>query len=111
MFSQALLFPAFVIAVLGFVVPRLWARMLPEGVKPLMLNAFLSTVVMVVLSAVLFIGLYVGQGAEISDLFSLGLVSNTVFFGQLGVASAIIWAPIMVLSLAGLPRRWVKETW
>lgn len=111
MFSQALLFPAFVIAVLGFVVPRLWARMLPEGVKPLMLNAFLSTVVMIVLSAVLFIGLYVGQGAEISDLFSLGLVSNTVFFGQLGVASAIIWAPIMVLSLAGLPRRWVKETW
>lgn len=105
------MFPAFVIAVLGFAVPRLWARVLPEGVKPLILNALLSTMVLVVLSAVVFIGLYAGQGADVANLFSLGLLSNTVFFGKLGVASAVIWAPIMLLSLAALPRKWVKETW
>lgn len=109
--SNSLVLPAFGLAVLALVVPRLLARVLPEGVKPLILNALLSTLVLTLLSAVLFIGLYAGQGAGLADLFSLGLGSNILFFGQMGLASAIIWAPIMVLSLAALPRKWVNETW
>lgn len=109
--SNGLLLPAFGLAVLALAVPRLLARALPEGVKPLMLNALLSTLVLTLLSAILFIGLYARQGAGLTELFSLGLASNIVFFGKMGLGAAIIWAPIMVLSLAGLPRKWVNETW
>lgn len=76
-----------------------------------MLNAFLSTLVLFLLSAILFLVLYAGQGVRLTDALSLGVVSAIVYFGRLGLASAIIWGPILVLSVAGLPRRWVKETW
>lgn len=110
-FSNSLLLPAFVLAVVAFVVPRVVARILPEGVKPLLVNAFLSTALLFTLSAILFFCLYLWQGLSVAELMLPGLAANVVFFGQLGLVSAIIWAPIMLLSVAALPRRWVKETW
>ncbi len=111
LFSDSLFFPALVLAVLGFLVPRLWARVLPEGVKPLLINVFLSTVLLFVLSTVFFVCLYVWQGVPAAQLMESGLSANVQFFGRLGLIAAIIWAPIMLLSVAGLPRKWVKETW
>lgn len=109
--SDSLLLPALGLGFLGFLVPRLLARVLPEGVKPLMLNALLSTFILFVLAGLGFFLLYVGQGADAGALLEPGFFANAVFFGRLGLASALIWAPIMILSVAGLPRKWVKETW
>ena len=111
LFSDSLFLPALVLAILGFVLPRLLARVLPEGVMPLLLNALLSTLLIFVLAATLFFGLYVMRGAEAARLLETGLAPTMLFFGQLGLTSGIIWAPIMLLSVAGLPRKWVKETW
>lgn len=111
LFSDALFLPALMLAVLAFAVPRLLARVLPEGVKPLMLNAFLSTILLFVLSAVFFFCLYLWQGLSAAEVFVPGLAASVLLFGRLGLISAIIWAPIMILSVAGLPRKWVKETW
>lgn len=111
LFADALLLPAAMICVVAFIVPRILAMVLPEGVKPLLLNAFLSTVLLFLLSAGLFFCLYLWQGLSIADLLASGLAANVVFFGKLGLYSAIIWGPVMVLSVAGLPRKWVKETW
>jgi len=111
LFSDALFLPALVLAVMAFGVPRFLARLLPEGVKPLLLNAFLSTVILFALSAVFFAVLYIWQGLSFADITADGLAQSIVFFGRLGLIAALIWAPIMVLSVAGLPRRWVKETW
>jgi hypothetical protein len=44
-------------------------------------------------------------------LASFGTFANIVFFGKLGLISGMIWAPIMVLSVASLPRNWVKAIW
>ncbi|WP_108815563.1 hypothetical protein [Loktanella sp. Alg231-35] len=109
--SDSLFLPALVLAVLGFVVPRAWAKLLPEGVKPLLMNAFLSTVVLFSLSAIFFFCLYLWQGLPMAELMEPGVAANAVFFGRLGLIAAIIWAPILLLSVAGLPRKWVKETW
>ncbi|MEL6841055.1 MAG: hypothetical protein AAFP85_17365 [Pseudomonadota bacterium] len=109
--SDALLLPAVLLGVLAFLVPRGLAKVLPEGVKPLLLNAFLSTLILFLLSAGLFFALYIGQGVAVADLMVGGVAANILFFGKLGLAAAIIWGPIMILSLAGLPRKWVKETW
>lgn len=111
LFTDALLLPALLLAGIAFAIPRLWAWVLPEGVIPLVINAVLSTFVLFLLSAALFLCLYLWQGARVEALLSSGWSANIVFFGKLGLVSAIIWAPIMVLSVAGLPRKWVKETW
>ncbi|MEL6681792.1 MAG: hypothetical protein AAFQ09_04005 [Pseudomonadota bacterium] len=109
--ADGLIFPVVILAVLGFLVPRVLGRFVPEGVRPLMLNALVSTLILFVLSAFTFFMLYLGQGVRAEILLSSGLLANLVYFGRLGLASALIWAPIMILSLAGLPRKWVKETW
>lgn len=111
LFSDALFLPALVLAFLAFVVPRLLARVLPEGVKPLMLNALLSTVLLFMSSAGFFFCLYLWQGLGASEILEPGVAASIVLFGRLGLIAAIIWAPIMILSVAGLPRKWVKETW
>ncbi len=111
LFSDALFLPALVLALLAFVVPRLLARMLPEGVTPLMLNALLSTLLLFVLSAGFFFCLYLWQGLSMAEVLEPGIATSILLFGRLGLIAAIIWAPIMMLSVAGLPRKWVKETW
>ncbi|MEL7179089.1 MAG: hypothetical protein AAFN63_04590 [Pseudomonadota bacterium] len=110
-FSDALFLPALVLALLAFVVPRLLARVLPEGVTPLMLNALLSTLLLFVLSAGFFFCLYLWQGLSMAEVLEPGIATTVLLFGRLGLVAAIIWAPIMILSVAGLPRKWVKETW
>lgn len=109
--SDGLILPALLLAVVGFVVPRLMARLLPEGVRSLMVNAFASTLILVTVAAGFFFCLYLWQGLDAEILTAQGLAANLWFFGRLGLVSALIWAPIMVLSLAGLPRKWVHETW
>lgn len=110
-FSDTLFLPAFCLALFAFIVPRLLGRVLPEGVAPLMLNAFLSAVLLFVISALLFVCLYLWQGQSLAEIMASGIAANVLFFGKLGLIAGIIWAPIMVLSVAGLPRKWVKETW
>ena len=109
--SDSLFLPSLALAILAFVVPRLLAKAIPEGVVPLLLNAFLSTVILFLLAAGFFVCLYMWQGASLSDVTVTGTADTVVFFGRLGLISAIIWAPIMLLSVACLPRKWVKETW
>ena len=109
--SNSLIVPALILAFVGFAVPRVLGRLLPEGLWPLLLNAFLSTIVMFVLSGALFVCLYVLQGMPLDQVLMPGIAANVVFFGRLGLAAAIIWVPIMLLSLAGLPRKWVDTTW
>ena len=111
LFSDALFLPALVLALLAFVVPRLLGRMLPEGVTPLMLNALLSTLLLFALSAGFFFCLYLWQGLSMAEVLEPGIATTILLFGRLGLVAAIIWAPIMILSVAGLPRKWVKETW
>ncbi len=109
--SEGLVLPALFLALVGFAVPRVLARFLPEGVLPLLINGFLSTVLCFGLASGFFCLLYYWQGAPLDKLGLPDLRAAVVFFGRLGLASALIWAPIMLLSLAGLPRKWVHETW
>ena len=108
--SDGLILPALVLAIVAFFVPRLLARIMPEGVTPLLVNAFMSTVILIVLSGLFFWCLYILQGLRLTQLAEQGLAMNILSFGRLGLISAIIWAPIMILSVAGLPRKWVHST-
>lgn len=111
MFSLGMVVPALIIALLAWFVPQLWSRVLPEGVRPLLLNALLSTFVLFAISAVFFVVLYWIQGVKTGDLAEFGFVANLAFFGRLGLIAGLIWGPIMVLSVANLPRAWVEKVW
>ncbi|SHH32127.1 hypothetical protein SAMN05444003_2799 [Cognatiyoonia sediminum] len=111
MLLDGLFFPAVILAVLSWMVPKLLSFVMPEGVKPLLLLALLSTLILFLLSSVFFFVLYLWQGATLARLAEGGLSTNILLFGRLGMIAGMIWAPIMVLSVAALPRRWKKEVW
>lgn len=111
MFSDGLVIPAAALALIGWLVPRLLSRIFPEGVRPLLMLAFVSTLIMFAFGMSFFVVLYVWQGAPLSTLFEVGIWTGVQHFARLGLISALLWGPIMIISVAGLPRHWVKETW
>lgn len=106
-----LLLPGLGLAVLGWVVPRLLARVWPEGVGPLLALGFVATLMMLALATLAFVALYAGQGAPLGPFFAAGALPGLAYFLRLGMLSALVWAPILVLSVAGLPRHWKEKTW
>ena len=109
--ADNLFMSAMVLAVLGWCVPKALSVVFPEGVRPLMLLAFVSACALFVLSALYFIVLYVAMGAPLADITAGGLPAVIAHFGRLGLVSALFWAPIMILTVANLPRHWREETW
>ena len=76
-----------------------------------MLLGLTATVVMLAFGAGFFALLYVWQGVPFGMLFEGGIAAGVLHFGQLGLISALLWAPILVLSVAGLPKNWVTRVW
>jgi hypothetical protein len=108
---ESLIIPSLALALVGWLVPRALSLVWPEGARPLLLLAFVATLVMLVLAGVFFLGLYLAQGVPLTGLAETGWAPAVAHFGRLAVISALIWGPIMVLSVAGLPKHWVRETW
>ena len=111
MLESGLVLPALLLALVGWLVPRMLSLVFPEGVRPLLVLALVATILMVLIGSGFFVLLYVIQGIPMAVLFEPGLASGIVHFGKLGLISALIWGPILILSVAGLPKTWVKETW
>ena len=49
--------------------------------------------------------------AALGMILDAGTRGGWTHFLRLGLVSALVWAPIMILSVAGLPRHWKEETW
>lgn len=110
-FTSGLIWPAAALALLGWLVPRLLSLVWPEGVRALFALAFVSAGVMVMIGMAAFLLLYLIEGVPFSVLAEAGTGSMVAHFLRLGVISALFWGPILVLSVAGIPKTWVKETW
>lgn len=106
-----LILPAMSLAALGWFVPRVLAIWWPEGVKWLMALALASTCVMAACGAAFFAILYAANGISLDDLYATGGLSVPIHFAKLSLMSALLWAPMMVLSLMYVPRNWVREMW
>jgi len=106
-----LVLPAMCLAALGWAVPRVLAIWWPEGVKWLFGLAFVSAIIMALCGAAFFAIIYAVNGIRLDDLYSTGGLSVPIHFAKLSVMSALLWGPLMVLSLAGVPKNWVKEVW
>jgi hypothetical protein len=103
--------PALFLALMGWLVPKLLSTVMAEGVKPLVFLSLISVVIMVVITSALFVFLYLMQGVGLEILYGAGFGDMVLFLVRLSVSSGLIWAPIMVLSIAGLPRTWTSVEW
>lgn len=109
--AEELVVPALGLALLGWLVPRGLSLIWPEGVRALLVLGFVATLLMLVLSAGFFLGLYLIGGMPLAALTGGGWGPVLAHFGWLAVISALIWGPMLLISVAGLPRHWVKERW
>ncbi len=110
-FGLGLIIPATFLAAIAWLVP-IWLRWrMPEGVRPLIALSVLAALIVLLMGAGMFFGLYVLQGADALTLLSAGTGAATWYFLRLSMSAGLIWAPILVLSIAGLPKTWVHETW
>jgi len=100
--------PAVVSTALGWIIPQRLAKIMPEGVGPLIGLACVSFVILLVLAGLMFWGLYVASGAMPVDA---SLAAALYQFGKAGLVSGIVWIPVMIISVANLPRHWTKEVW
>lgn len=111
MFADSLIFPALALFCLGWVVPRLLGAFWPEGLRPLIVLALVSALIMFLTAACLFLGLYLLGGVPLSALLALGAGAFAAHFARLAAVSALFWGPMLLLSVAGLPKYWVREHW
>jgi hypothetical protein len=109
--GTGLVFPALFLALMGWLVPKLLSTFMAEGVKPLALLTVFSALIMMVITSAVFVILYLIQGATLAVLTVTGYGDTVLFLLRLSVSAAIIWGPIMVLSIAGLPRTWTQVEW
>ena len=109
--TSGLVLPSLILMVLGWAVPKLLSLRWPEGVRPLLWLALTSALILLVLSALVFLGLYLLQGVPLAALFEPGLGAGLWHFLRLALLSALFWGPILVLSVSSLPKHWVKEVW
>ncbi|PWJ12085.1 hypothetical protein [Jannaschia seohaensis] len=103
MFTDVVL-PLLGLGLLAWGLPWALGRVLPEGVAWLVVNGLISAAVLAVVAAAGFMLLYGAAG---------GVVWREApwHFVMLSARSALLWAPILVLSLANLPKGWTEAEW
>ena len=109
--SVALLLPALGAVALAVLIPWALAKVLPEGVPALALNAALSFAAMAAVAALYFLAAYHAQSPEMTRALLSEPWVAAWRFGSLSMLSALLWAPPLVLSLAQIPGRWTHATW
>ncbi len=101
---MSLVLPVLILAAVAWAVPWLLAKVVPEGVGWLFMNGVCSSVLLALIAGAGFVVLYGEAG---------GVVWREApwHFAVLSLRSALIWGPVMVLSLANLPRKWKDVVW
>lgn len=105
----ALLIPALALMVLAVVVTRLVEWVVPETVPGLVLAGALACAVMWVLAGALFGWMYLGREADLAPV--LGTGSGLRHLAGLGAKAALIWLPMVLITVVTAPRRWKTNVW
>lgn len=104
-----LILPVLVMIGFAIIVPRLMARLLPEGVFYLLVIAAVSCTICLLLSCLVFVALYAVQNTQMLSAVLLG--GGKMHFLKLGAGASIIWAPVLILSVSSLPKLWKETIW
>lgn len=102
-----LLIPAVILGLLALLVTRGVERLLPETLGGIALTALVSCGLMWLLSALLFAVWYLLQAPGAAALIG----SGARHFGLLGLKAALVWGPVVALTVSTAGRRWKTNTW
>ncbi|MGR3495350.1 hypothetical protein [Citreimonas sp.] len=107
----ALALPTLVLLALAVAVARGVERLVPETPAGLALQASISAAALTLLSAAAFAALYAAGDAPLTALLDADPRGGFAHFLGLGLKSALIWAPPMLLVVVTAPRRWRHGRW
>ena len=102
--TTEILIPVVCLMALGWLVPWALGRVTPRSLAGLAINAAVSAAILLVAGMVLFGWLY-------------GLAAGLVWreapgaFLLLSARAALVWGPVLALSVANLPRSWPASAW
>lgn len=88
------LLPLVFLASAAVLVPVILYRFHGPELRPLALNLLVSTLLLVLLATLLFAGLYISQGA----VLGLRPLAAAVHLLRLGLSSALVWLPVLLLT-------------
>lgn len=109
--TTGLLIPALALMAAAFGLPHLLLRAMPESGRGLVLNGAVCAVVMVGLAAGYFLWAYAQAAPAVLKVFGERPGASLGYFLRLGAQSAVIWGPVLVLTVSYLPRRWREAVW
>ncbi|MEL7211801.1 MAG: hypothetical protein AAGK92_04005 [Pseudomonadota bacterium] len=98
-------------SILALLLPRLVLPAMPETFGGLIANGVIVYGVILAVAAGYFYWSYTQQDTRVAELLGLEPAQSLVHFLRLGVMSSVVWAPVMVLRIAGLHRHWKENTW
>lgn len=103
--------PVAILIALGAIVPRLLERVLPETIPGMVWTVLVSSFVLWALSSLWFVASYVWL--DNSTLRAIGADTDgaVMHFARLGLSAALIWLPIVLLTVVTAPRRWRHGRW
>ncbi|MGZ9811005.1 hypothetical protein ACXN5S_11125 [Pseudoroseicyclus sp. H15] len=105
------LLPAAVIVVLAILLPRALGRWLPETFAGLVLNGVISAALLTGLAALVFAVTYAWSGTQVGAMLGFAPGVTLGHFLRLGLSAGLLWAPVLVLSVASVPGRWKEGVW
>lgn len=89
--------PVAVLAILAWVLPRWFARRFTDTLRGVGMALLTSSGVLILVSAALFLGLYLAGGLDPTVIAESPLAAARYFL-WLGVRPAIIWVPLLMLA-------------
>ncbi|WP_226779646.1 hypothetical protein [Oceaniglobus trochenteri] len=108
---MGLILPVAAIVLAAMAVPLALGRLLPEGGLWLIVNGALSALVLILAVAGYFLWSYGRQDTRIIDALGVAPGGSAAYFLGLGLSAGLIWAPVLVLTISTLPRRWKVKQW
>lgn len=103
--------PVALLVAAAILVPRALERVVPETLPGLILNGVLSALILTALGTGWFLLSYLWRSTAVFDLLGLAPAATLAYFLKLGLGTALIWAPVLVLAVASAPKRWRVATW
>lgn len=108
---MALILSFAVLVLAAIALPFATARRLPEGVAGLVVNGVVSAVTLPLGTAGYFFWACLRRDDRLIGALGVAPGETLVHFLALGVSAGLIWAPVLVLALAALPRRRKEVQW
>lgn len=105
----AIVLPAVCLMIFSVLVARAFERVMPETLAGMALTFTLSAILLWAAASGLFALLYHWQGASLEAL--LGAPQGWRYMAGLGLKAAVIWAPLLGLTVITAPRRWKHNVW